>query len=238
MRLIRGLFRRKLTSDGLVDRLKSKGISIGDGTYFFDPVSVRIDAQRPHMLKIGCNVKVTSGVRILCHDYSRSVLIGSHGINIGEADITSIGDNCFIGVDAIILIGSKIGSNCIIGAGSVVSGTYPSDCVIAGNPARIISSLNTFKEKRESCRTDAAYIYFKQYVLAHGRNPTEEEMGEAFAWLWMERERRIVDEKPWAFSQHGINRKAMIDSFLKTEPLFDGYKSFVDYCEDRIAQNQ
>ena len=51
-----------------------------------------------------------------------------------------IGENTFVGMNCIILKGTTIGKNCIIGAGSVVHGSYPDNCVIAGNPAKIIKN--------------------------------------------------------------------------------------------------
>lgn len=53
-----------------------------------------------------------------------------------------IGENTFVGMNCIILKGTTIGKNCIIGAGSVVHGSYPDNCVIAGNPAKIIKYNN------------------------------------------------------------------------------------------------
>lgn len=49
-----------------------------------------------------------------------------------------IGKNVFIGCNSIILKGTVLGDNCIVGAGSVVHGVFDADCVIAGNPARVI----------------------------------------------------------------------------------------------------
>ena len=49
-----------------------------------------------------------------------------------------IGKNVFIGCNSIILKGTVLGDNCIVGAGSVVHGIFDADCVIAGNPARVI----------------------------------------------------------------------------------------------------
>lgn len=51
---------------------------------------------------------------------------------------TQIGKSCFIGYGAVILPGTKLGDHCIVGANAVVRGSYPDNCVIAGNPARTI----------------------------------------------------------------------------------------------------
>lgn len=40
-----------------------------------------------------------------------------------------------------------IGDNCIIGAGSIVTKSFGSNLVIAGNPAKVIMTLDEFKNK-------------------------------------------------------------------------------------------
>lgn len=61
------------------------------------------------------------------------------GINLG---CPSIGDNVIIGPHTIIIGPIVVGDNSIIGAGSVVIKDVPSFSVVAGNPAKIIKSLN------------------------------------------------------------------------------------------------
>ena len=49
-----------------------------------------------------------------------------------------IGHNVKIYAGAIVVGGINIGNNVIIGAGSVVTKSIPKNCVVVGNPARII----------------------------------------------------------------------------------------------------
>lgn len=63
----------------------------------------------------------------MAHDFCR--LIGGK---------TVIGKRCFIGLNAIIMCDVKIGDEVIVGAGAVVTKDVPSNCIVAGNPARII----------------------------------------------------------------------------------------------------
>lgn len=44
----------------------------------------------------------------------------------------------FIGCNCLILKGTIIEDRSIVGAGGVVSGVFPSDCVIVGNPVRVV----------------------------------------------------------------------------------------------------
>ena len=52
-----------------------------------------------------------------------------------------IGNNVFIGTRSIILKGVTIGDRAVIGAGSVVSSDVPADCIVAGNPSKVVKQL-------------------------------------------------------------------------------------------------
>lgn len=56
------------------------------------------------------------------------------------ADV-KIGRNCWIGNSSTILPGVILGDNVTVGANSVVTKSFPSNCVIAGCPAKIIKQL-------------------------------------------------------------------------------------------------
>lgn len=68
------------SSEAFADYLRRRGVEVGEGCYFFDAQTINVDLQRPHMLRFGKYVKVTGYVHILCHDYSRSVVLQSGGV--------------------------------------------------------------------------------------------------------------------------------------------------------------
>ncbi|CZQ96533.1 Hypothetical protein Tpal_2021 [Trichococcus palustris] len=69
----------------------------------------------------------------------QSVTIGkNNGHKFGDRDKPIIGDNVNIYTGAIVAGGIKIGNNVDIGAGSVVLKDVPDNCVVTGNPAKIV----------------------------------------------------------------------------------------------------
>lgn len=97
-------------------------------------------------ITIGNNVMLGANVTIMDSD--------AHSLNYKERRILTldkskkhdkpivIEDDVFIGMNSIILKGVTIGARSIIGAGSVVTESIPADCIVAGNPAKIIRTLN------------------------------------------------------------------------------------------------
>lgn len=219
--------RSKNSSEKFISRLRRKGVQVGEGTYFFDPQSTRIDCQRPHLLSIGNNVKVTAGVTVLCHDYSRSVFIDAFGENVGEAAATFIGNNVFIGINSIVLMGARIGDNCVIGAGSVVSGLIPPRSVAAGNPARVLCSIDDFFRKRQERELAAAELFAKEFAKTNGRAPTVDEMTDAFSWLYLPHTEETLTKYPHLFRMHGVDRERAISAFLSSSPAYSSYEDWL-----------
>ena len=50
----------------------------------------------------------------------------------------AIGSNCWIGEKSIVLSGVSLGNNTIVAGGSVVTKSFGGNCIIGGNPAKII----------------------------------------------------------------------------------------------------
>lgn len=59
--------------------------------------------------------------------------------------IPEIGDNVTLGANVCIIGDIRIGNNVLIGAGSVVVKNVPNNCVVAGNPARVIRILKSYE---------------------------------------------------------------------------------------------
>ena len=143
------MYGSKSSSKSYVNFLRKKGIEIGEGTIFYEPMTNFVDVQNPKIIRIGKNVRITRGVVILTHDYSWSVLASTYGEIWGGISSVIIENNVFIGVNSCILRGVHIGSNVIIGAGSVVTHDCESNFVYAGTPAKRIMSLDAFLEKKK-----------------------------------------------------------------------------------------
>lgn len=226
----RVLFPHAHSSDAFVSYLRRRGVEVGEGCYFFDARTINVDLQRPHMLRFGNYVKVTGYVHILCHDYSRSVVLQSGGGHFGEAGETVIGDNVFIGTHAIVLMGSNIGANSIIGAGAVVSGSWPEGSVIAGNPAKLVCSLPEFASKREARELESAVAYASAFKESNGCWPNLNQMSNAFAWLYLPHSEETLHKYPELFMLNGIDPNVLKKEFLTSKPKFDGFNDFLDYC--------
>lgn len=94
-------------------------------------------------ISIGNNTAIGGNVKILDNDFhpvDPEARKRNDRSQIGTAPV-KIGDNCFIGVNAIILKGTVLGDNCVVGAGAVVSGEFEAGSVIVGNPARVIRKI-------------------------------------------------------------------------------------------------
>lgn len=61
----------------------------------------------------------------------------------GDPAPVIIHDNVWLGLNAIVLKGVTIGENSVIGAGSVVTKDIPANVIAAGNPCRVVRSIET-----------------------------------------------------------------------------------------------
>lgn len=230
------IFPTSWSSDAFIQYLRDCGVSVGEHCRVWSPNHTSIDIQRPHMLHIGNYVRITSGVKILCHDFSRSVFSGKEGLgNIGEAGETYIGDNVFIGVNAIILMGSHIGSNSIVAAGAVVTGrTFPEGSVIAGNPAEVICTIEELYEKRKNVEKKSAIQYAVKWKELHGKWPSVDEMTDAFSWCYLPHTKEAYEQYSRLFGGETLDEEIDKYNFLHTQPIWQDYEAFIQECRNSI----
>ena len=215
-----------VSNEEYIECLTKCGVKIGEGTVFFDPSNTFVDIQRPWMLTIGEYCKITRGCIILQHDYSRSVFRRVYGDIVDGCQKTTIGNNVFLGMNTVVLMGAEIGNNVIIGAGSVVSGKIPDNCVAAGNPARVIRTLEEHYQKRKSAYIEEAKETAKEFYRRNGRQPNIEEMG-AFFPIYLERNMAEIKRNHLNVALSGDNMDEVVRDFLSSESTYHSYDEFL-----------
>ena len=107
-------------------------LEIGEGTYFnrFCMISAH------EHVTIGKHCMFGPGVKIFDNNHVHSPECGVSG-QLATGAI-SIGDNCWVASNAIILKGAHVGKNCVIGAGCVVRGTVPDGSVVVNKQELVV----------------------------------------------------------------------------------------------------
>ncbi len=132
----------KYNSLTIAEKFRKQGAKIGNNCV----IHIKELADEPYLIEIGNNVHINQNVRLFTHEGASSIFreeipyIRYFGKIIIE-------DNCFIGLDAMILPGARIGRNSIIGAGAVVIGDVKPGSVMLGNPAIRVSTTEKFKQR-------------------------------------------------------------------------------------------
>lgn len=132
---------------------KLGGVNIGRNFHNFGS----IDVGHQHLVTIGDDVTIATGAKILAHDASTKTALGYSKIGC-----VNIGNEVFIGANAIILPNVTIGNKVIIGAGSVVCKDILDNCVVVGNPAVVISTYDDYIEKNRKMMKNV-YIGTKKW---------------------------------------------------------------------------
>lgn len=130
---------RKQRTEAHIAELRASGMTIGENVGL---VNVTLDSLFPFLVEIGSDVLITHAT-ILAHDAS-PVVFGKE-TRVGKV---KIGNRVFIGAGAVILPGVEIGEGSIVGANAVVSRNVPAGSIVAGNPARVVGSVNEWLARK------------------------------------------------------------------------------------------
>ena len=121
-----------------------KHTTIGDSVFINYNFTVQDDA--PVTIGSHCdfgpNVTIVTPIHPMIPEERKAMRTGAGEIKrLCYAKPVTIGDDCWIGANAIICSGVTIGEGCVIGAGSVVVKDIPPHSFAAGNPCRVIREI-------------------------------------------------------------------------------------------------
>jgi maltose O-acetyltransferase len=145
------------TNSQYLEKLKSRGLVVGKNFNF--QKDVIFDDTHCWLISIGDNVTIAPRVQILCHDTSTK-----YYLNYTKLGPVSIGNNVFIGANSIIMPSVTIGNNVIIGSGSIVTKDVLSGSVIAGSPARVLGTIDSFILKNKEAMNNSR-CYDESYTM-------------------------------------------------------------------------
>lgn len=229
------LFGDRANTNTYIRRMNRSGARIDESVKMSVPESVLLDQTSPWMLEIGKNVYISEDVKILTHDASWLVMAGEDGVVRGHVAPVKIGNNVFLGARSMVLCNVKICDHVIVAAGAVVSSSIRKPGVYAGNPAKLVITLDQLKAVRDSRQLKEALTLAREYYHSFQKLPPREIFDEYF-WLF---EKRDADALPQYFKRqmcHSGNEKVCMQEFLHSEPEFDGFEAFLKWCEEKICR--
>ena len=147
----------RLRGEYTTEKHVSMGMKVGKN--FGRLNGVILDPSHCWLIEIGDNVTLAPRVHILCHDASTKQFL-----NYTKIGKVKIGDNVFIGAESVVLPNVKIGSNVIIGANSTVTKDIPDNVVVAGNPAKVICTLEEYLDRHKE-NMEKVPVYGEDYTL-------------------------------------------------------------------------
>lgn len=124
--------------------LRELGVKIGKGVIV--DFGVWIDPIAPELIELENYVTVAFGASIITHHAGVNTLCNLPP----KRRKTVMKKNSRLGTRAMLLPGAVVGENSIVAAGSVVTKEVPDNVVVAGNPARVIYTLEEFVNKYQN----------------------------------------------------------------------------------------
>ena len=147
MKKFKLLFKRLFWS--LERQAKDAGVKMGKENF----IASRFWSSEPYLISIGSHCDITAGVKLFTHGGSRVLRYKYPKFDcFGKV---TIGDYVYLGNNVFVMPGVEIGNHVLVAAGSVVTKSIPSDCVVAGNPAKYICSIQEYEEKNIKYNTNS-----------------------------------------------------------------------------------
>ncbi len=123
---------KNIKSYGRFTVINASNLEIGDDSTINEGVHINC---RDKVI-IGKNVRISTNVQI-----HTGKLIYNTSPRVHSQEPIIIKDNVWIASSSILLAGITVGENSIISAASVVTKDIPSNCLVAGVPAKLIKNI-------------------------------------------------------------------------------------------------
>ncbi len=110
-----------------------------------------------HAVTIGDNTILAPNVFMTDHNHQYKQIdqpIKFQGMQEESASIV-IGNDCWIGTNAVFIGNASVGTHCVVGANTVVNQHFPDYSVIVGNPGRIVKQYDPKTGRWERVETIA-----------------------------------------------------------------------------------
>lgn len=89
------------------------------------------------VITIDSSVYIASGVKIVSANHD---VYDLNKTSVQEGEI-SIGRDCWLGANVVILPSVRLGPRTIVSAGAVITKSFSGNCIVGGCPAKIIRNL-------------------------------------------------------------------------------------------------
>ncbi len=117
----------------------------------------------PWLITIGNHVLLAEGVRLLTHDGAGWCMATENPqLRMDIWGKITLGNNIYVGTNAMIMPGVTIIDNVIIGAGSIVTKSITEDGVYVGVPAKRIKSFDEWREATAKKAVDTTGMTMKE----------------------------------------------------------------------------
>ena len=159
---VKGLKPKIPTSAWIAEQATVIGdVSMGEHVSFWPGAVARGDV---HWIKIGDYTNVQDGSILHVTNGKFPLSIGAR-VTIGHKALLhgcTVGDDCLIGMGAIILDGVEVGSGCVVAAGALLppGKKYPANHLILGAPAKAVRELSKNEQKE---LIDTGWRNYAQY---------------------------------------------------------------------------
>lgn len=151
---LKSLYKRLFWS--LERQAKDSGVNMGHDNF----VASRFWSSEPYLITVGNHNQITAGVKFFTH--GGGLVLRNKYPKFDSFGKIRIGNYVYLGNNVLVMPGVEIGDNVLVAAGSVVTKSIASGCVVAGNPAKYVCSIEDYEKKNLKYNTNSKGMNAKQ----------------------------------------------------------------------------